>query len=144
VRSRPSLALDLLPSIHKCYFKANVHRSRLLPLPLNEAEGKRFIECHQIHLRLIFIDQRAGLERSEVEDSPLILLSPVLFYTRRFTSLRDTPAVDGGLGEQDPGNISMTDSEGFSGLPPSYERHFLIVSACRRRPSRRRPCPLRQ
>ncbi|XP_063900871.1 zinc finger TRAF-type-containing protein 1-B-like isoform X2 [Zophobas morio] len=89
----PSLALDLLPSIHKCYFKANVHRSRLLPLPLNEAEGKRFIECHQIHLRLIFIDQRAGLER-------------------RFTSLRDTPAVDGGLGEQDPGNISMTDSEG--------------------------------
>ncbi|KNC77578.1 hypothetical protein SARC_09960 [Sphaeroforma arctica JP610] len=59
----PSLAVSLSPMLLTHTFSNQDRSTPVFELPLSSDEAKRFVACHQIHLRMIFFDQRAGLNR---------------------------------------------------------------------------------
>eukprot|EP01134_Creolimax_fragrantissima_P005657 CFRG5657T1 len=60
----PSLAVPLAPCVFTHTFSKHERSSAVFPLPFSSTEAKRFVACSQIHLRIVFIDQRRGLNRS--------------------------------------------------------------------------------
>eukprot|EP00124_Ichthyophonus_hoferi_P002681 Ihof_evm6s193 gene=Ihof_evmTU6s193 len=85
----PSHPIDLPPSVHSLVFEKGDRRSAYIPLPVEGSQANQLSSCHNIHLRLVFVDARNGLNRE-------------------FTSERSSDAL---VGHRGSGNHSNSDSD---------------------------------